>query len=84
MDEDGQHKSFSERYVTLPPKCCIVLLSVCPRCCEIMKNLEMWVRILELNNQGSYVPVSIEECKDVKTGGVYVLRQVVNSLRGML
>ena len=46
-----------------------------------MKNLDMWVGILELNDQGSYVPVSIEERKDVKTGGVYVLRQVVSSLR---
>ena len=44
-----------------------------------MKNLEMWVGILELTDQG-YVPVSIEERKDVKTGGVYVLRQVVSSL----
>jgi len=42
-----------------------------------MKNLEMWVGILELNDQGSYVPVDIEERKDVRTGGVYVLRQVV-------
>ena len=50
------------------------------RCCEVMKNLEMWVGILELNDQGSYVPVSIEERKDVKTGGVYVLRQVVSPL----
>ena len=81
VDEDDQYKSFPERYVTLTPMCCVVLLSVCPRCCEVMKNLEMWVGILELNEQGSYVPVSIEERKDVKTGGVYVLRQVVNSLR---
>ena len=51
------------------------------RCCEVMKNLQLWVGILELNDQGSYVPVSIEERKDVKTGGVYVLRQVDDSLR---
>ena len=41
-----------------------------------MKNLELWVEILELNDQGNYVPVSVEERKDIKTGGVYVLRQV--------
>ena len=58
-----------------------MLLSVCPRCYEVMKNLEMWVGILELNDQGSFVPVFIEERKDVKTGGVYVSRQVINSLR---
>ena len=46
-----------------------------------MKNLELWVGILELNDQGSYVPVSIEKHRDVKTGGVYVLRKVVSSLR---
>ena len=42
----------------------------------MMKNLQLWVGILEINDQGSYVPVSIEEHKDVKTGGVYVLQQV--------
>ena len=42
-----------------------------------MKNLELWVTILEINDEGSYVPVAVEEHKDVKTGGVYVLRQVV-------
>ena len=45
-----------------------------------MKNLEMWVGILELNDQGSYVPAPIEERKDVKTGGVYMLRQVFSNL----
>ena len=44
-----------------------------------MKNLEMWVSILELNDQGNYVPVAIEEKRDVRTGGVYVLRQVLTS-----
>ena len=56
----------------------------CCRCCEVMKNLEMWVGILELNDQGSYVPVSVEERKDVKTGGVYILRQVVDSLKAYI
>lgn len=37
----------------------------------------MWVGILELNDEGSYVPVAIEEPKDIKTGEVYVLCQVV-------
>ena len=54
---------------------------MCHRCCEVMKNLQLWVGILELNDQGSYVPVSIEERKDVRTGGVYVLRQVNDRLR---
>ena len=49
------------------------------RCCEVMKNLQLWVGILELNDQDSYVPVSTEEKKGVKTGGVYVLQQQVNS-----
>ena len=44
-----------------------------------MKNLEMWVGILELNDQGNYVPVAIEERRDIKTGGVYVIRQVLAS-----
>ena len=45
--------------------------------CVFKWNLEMWVGILELNDEGSYVPVAIEEPKDIKTGEVYVLCQVV-------
>lgn len=54
------------------------------RCCEVMKKLRISVGILELNDQGSYVPVSIEERKDVKTGGIYVLRQVIYCLRAYI
>lgn len=36
----------------------------------------MWVEILELNDEDSYVPVAIEENKNVRTGGVYVLKKV--------
>lgn len=37
----------------------------------------MWVEIQELNDQGKYVPVTIKNQKDVRTGGVYILKQVI-------
>ena len=46
------------------------------RYCEVKKNLEMWVRILEPNGHGNYVPVAIEEDKNSGTGGTFVLRKV--------
>ena len=37
----------------------------------------MWVEIHELNDQGHYVPVTIEGQKNVGTGGIYILQQVI-------
>ena len=36
----------------------------------------MWVEIMEINDQGQYMPVSLREQPDVRTGGVYQLKQV--------
>lgn len=38
-----------------------------------MKNLEMWIGILNL--QGNPVPVQSDD--DIETGGVYVIQQVM-------
>uniref|UniRef100_UPI00398F2433 kinesin-like protein KIF13B isoform X2 n=1 Tax=Pristiophorus japonicus TaxID=55135 RepID=UPI00398F2433 len=42
---------------------------------EVMRKLELWIQILELNENGEYVPVEVTLSKDVSTGGIFQLRQ---------
>ncbi|KAF5898706.1 kinesin-like protein KIF13B isoform X2, partial [Clarias magur] len=42
---------------------------------EVTRKLEMWVQILELNENGEYIPVEVVSAGDVRTGGVFQLRQ---------
>ncbi|XP_078261554.1 kinesin-like protein KIF13B isoform X1 [Rhinoraja longicauda] len=42
---------------------------------EVMRKVELWIQILELNENGEYVPVEVTSSKDVSTGGIFQLRQ---------
>ncbi|XP_065186816.1 kinesin-like protein KIF13B isoform X2 [Sycon ciliatum] len=42
---------------------------------EVMRRLELWVEIQELNDNGEYAPVEVIDRPDVRTGGIYLLRQ---------
>ncbi|XP_028816320.1 kinesin-like protein KIF13B isoform X3 [Denticeps clupeoides] len=42
---------------------------------EVTRKLEMWVQILELNENGEYMPVEVVPARDVRTGGIFQLRQ---------
>ncbi|XP_048391588.1 kinesin-like protein KIF13B isoform X2 [Stegostoma tigrinum] len=42
---------------------------------EVMRKVELWIQILELNENGEYVPVEVTFSKDVFTGGIFQLRQ---------
>lgn len=42
----------------------------------------MWVQILELNENGEYMPVEVVPARDVRTGGIFQLKQVRHLLRG--
>uniref|UniRef100_W5NGD5 Kinesin family member 13B n=1 Tax=Lepisosteus oculatus TaxID=7918 RepID=W5NGD5_LEPOC len=42
---------------------------------EVTRKVELWVQILELNENGEYVPVEVVAAKDVRTGGIFQLRQ---------
>ncbi|XP_062912548.1 kinesin-like protein KIF13B [Mobula hypostoma] len=42
---------------------------------EVMRKVELWIQILELNENGDYVPVEVIPSKDVSTGGIFQLRQ---------
>ncbi|RXN36397.1 kinesin KIF13A [Labeo rohita] len=43
---------------------------------EVSREIELWVSIQELNEQGEYSSVELHPSKDVSTGGVFQLRQV--------
>uniref|UniRef100_A0A8C5MA86 Kinesin family member 13B n=1 Tax=Leptobrachium leishanense TaxID=445787 RepID=A0A8C5MA86_9ANUR len=42
---------------------------------EVTRKVEVWVQILELNENGEYCPVEVNPAKDIQTGGIYQLRQ---------
>ncbi|KAL1258576.1 hypothetical protein QQF64_009153, partial [Cirrhinus molitorella] len=42
---------------------------------EVSRQIELWVSIQELNEQGEYSSVELHPSKDVSTGGVFQLRQ---------
>ncbi|XP_075454796.1 kinesin-like protein KIF13B isoform X2 [Ascaphus truei] len=42
---------------------------------EVTRKVELWVQMLELNENGEYCPVEVIPAKDIQTGGIYQLRQ---------
>lgn len=50
--------------------------SLADRWNEVIKRLEVWVDIMELNDQGEYVPVEVQSKADPRTGGTYLIKQV--------
>ncbi|XP_075057298.1 kinesin-like protein KIF13B isoform X2 [Mixophyes fleayi] len=42
---------------------------------EVTRKVELWVQILELNENGDYCPVEVIPAKDLQTGGIFQLRQ---------
>ncbi|XP_075716983.1 kinesin-like protein KIF13B isoform X2 [Rhinoderma darwinii] len=42
---------------------------------EVTRKVELWIQILELNENGDFCPVEVVPAKDVQTGGIYQLRQ---------
>lgn len=42
------------------------------------RRIEMWISILELNELGEYAAVELHQAKDVNTGGIFQLRQVLS------
>lgn len=42
------------------------------------RRLELWIQILEINENGDFVPVEVVPARDVRTGGIFQLRQVGN------
>uniref|UniRef100_A0A8C8JE04 Kinesin family member 13Bb n=1 Tax=Oncorhynchus tshawytscha TaxID=74940 RepID=A0A8C8JE04_ONCTS len=42
---------------------------------EVTRRLEMWIQVLEINENGDFMPVEVIPAKDVRTGGIFQLRQ---------
>lgn len=42
------------------------------------RRLELWVQVMELNEAGVFAAVEVVPAKDVRTGGVFQLRQVAS------
>ena len=42
---------------------------------ELVRKIELWAQIHELNEQGSYTPVELQSRDAAECGGVYQLRQ---------
>lgn len=40
------------------------------------RRLELWVQVMELNEAGEFTAVEVLPAKDVRTGGIFQLRQV--------
>lgn len=43
---------------------------------EVTRRLELWIQILEINEAGDFVAVEVVPARDVRTGGIFQLRQV--------
>lgn len=56
----------------------VVLLTLAHDCrwSEVTRRLELWIQILEINENGEFVPVEVVPARDVRTGGIFQLRQV--------
>lgn len=53
-----------------------VFLGFFCRWSEVTRRLELWIQILEINENGDFVPVEVVPARDVRTGGIFQLRQV--------
>ncbi|KAJ0056298.1 hypothetical protein NL108_004575 [Boleophthalmus pectinirostris] len=42
---------------------------------EVTRRLELWIQILEINENGDFVPVEVIPARDIRTGGIFQLRQ---------
>ncbi|XP_034555937.1 kinesin-like protein KIF13B isoform X2 [Notolabrus celidotus] len=42
---------------------------------EVTRRLELWVQLMELNEAGEFTTVEVLPAKDVRTGGIFQLRQ---------
>lgn len=58
----------------------LLLVGLFCRWNEVTRRIEMWISILELNELGEYSAVELHQAKDVNTGGIFQLRQVLSVL----
>ena len=81
LDQKRKAQSLADRYSIAHPDLCWVCFDLKMKChhvqsrwSELVRKLEVWVEIHEMDDQGRYTPVEIQQRDDVGTGGIYQLR----------
>ena len=81
MDQRKKAQLLADRYSIAHPDLCWVCFDLNMKChhvqsrwAELVRKLEVWVEIHEIDDQGRYTPVEIQQREDVGTGGIYQLR----------
>ena len=71
----------ADRYSIAHPDLCWICFDLNMKChhvrsrwSELVRKLELWVEIQEIDDHGNYTSVEIQERDDVGTGGIYQLR----------
>lgn len=59
-------------HVAFPHRAC--------RWSEVTRHLELWVQLMELNEAGQFTTVEVLPAKDIRTGGIFQLRQVSSTI----
>ena len=75
-------QTIADRYSIAHPDLCWVCFDMHLKChhmqtrwSEMVRNLELWVEIQEINDYGKYMPVEVQQRDDVDVGGIMQLRQ---------
>ena len=81
--ERRKAQTLAERYSIAHPNLCWVCFNLNLACqhrgtrwSELVRNIQLWVEVQELNEYGKYCPVEVQPREEVETGGVLQLRQV--------
>ena len=75
-------QTIADRYSIAHPDLCWICFDMHLKChhmqtrwSEMVRNLELWVEIQEINEYGKYTPVDIQQREDIEVGGILQLRQ---------
>ena len=75
-------QTLADRYSIAHPDLCWVCFDMHLKChhmqtrwSEMVRNLELWVEVQEINEYGKYTPVEIQQREDIEVGGILQLRQ---------
>ena len=75
-------QTLADRYSIAHPDLCWVCFDMHLKChhmqtrwSEMVRNLELWVEVQEINEFGKYTPDEIQQRDDNEVGGIFQLRQ---------
>lgn len=81
FEQKRKAQVLADRYSIAHPDLCWICFDLNMKChhvqsrwSELVRKLELWVEIHEIDEDGRYIPVEIQQREDVGTGGIYQLR----------